>query len=105
MSATQPATEIPTAPAAPVAASAGTYGIMSLVLGLVSIVTGFTFVVPIAAVVFGIMALRREPSSRRFAIWGIVLGGVMAGLPLLGGLIVVGFAVPAALLALPFAAL
>jgi len=103
MSTAQPVIETQTPVAAP--AAAGTYGILSLVLGLVSIVTGFTFVVPIIAVVFGIMALRREPGSRTFAIWGIVLGGVMVALPLIGGLIALAFAVPAVLFSLPFAAL
>jgi hypothetical protein len=105
MSAVQPVIETPVESPAPAAASAGTYGILSLVLGLVSIVTGFTFVVPIVAIVFGVMALRREPSSRSFAIWGIVLGSIMVGIPLLGGLIAIGFAVPAIILGLPFAAL
>lgn len=58
-----------------------TLGIVSLVLGAVSLVFGYTLVVPAAAVVLGIMALRSEPASRGFAIAGIVTGGIsLAGL-------------------------
>ncbi len=61
------------------------FAVSSLVLGLVSIVAGFTFVVPVAGLVLGILALRREPAARTMAIWGIVLNGVMlAGIVLAG---------------------
>ncbi|MGR0320033.1 hypothetical protein [Agromyces sp. ZXT2-3] len=53
------------------------FAVSSLVLGLVSLVAGFTLVVPVAGLVLGILALRREPSARTMAIWGIVLNGVM----------------------------
>ncbi|GGI47880.1 CHASE2 domain-containing sensor protein [Agromyces flavus] len=63
------------------------FAVSSLVLGLVSIVAGFTFVVPVAGLVLGILALRREPSARTMAIWGIVLNGVM-----LAGVVIAGLA-------------
>jgi hypothetical protein len=66
------------------------FAISSLVLGLVSIVAGFTFVVPVAGLVLGILALKREPSARTMAIWGIVLNGVM-----LAGILVAGLAAAA----------
>ncbi|WP_350347065.1 DUF4190 domain-containing protein [Agromyces sp. G08B096] len=53
------------------------FSIASLVLGIVSIVAGFTFFVPIAGLVLGILALKREPASRTMAIWGVVLNGVL----------------------------
>jgi hypothetical protein len=54
-----------------------TLSIVSLVLGLSSIFFGLTFILPIAAVVVGILALRREPAGKTMAIWGIATGGVM----------------------------
>ncbi|QTX05086.1 DUF4190 domain-containing protein [Agromyces archimandritae] len=61
------------------------FSIAALVLGLVSIVAGYTFFVPIAGLVLGIIALKREPAGRTMAIWGTVLSGVMlAGTVLIG---------------------
>lgn len=99
---------VPPAPqeaaASPYAASAPTdleqrgFAVSSLVLGLVSIVAGFTFVVPVAGLVLGILALKREPSARTMAIWGIVLNAVM-----LAGIVVAGLAAAAfGLFLLPF---
>jgi len=83
---------------APVAESTG-FSIASLVLGLVSIVASYTFIVPAAGLVLGIMALKREPASRTMAIWGIVLNAVM-----LGGAVLVGIgAALFGLAMLPFA--
>ncbi|MFE6963587.1 hypothetical protein ACFVAJ_00650 [Agromyces sp. NPDC057679] len=84
--------------AAPLAESRG-FSISSLVLGLVSIVAGYSFVVPIAGLVLGIMALKREPAARTMAIWGIVLNAVM-----LAGAVLVGIgAAVFGLVMLPFA--
>ncbi|MDF2574733.1 MAG: hypothetical protein K0S05_1645 [Agromyces sp.] len=66
------------APAVPAEESRG-FSISSLVLGLVSIIASYTFFVPAAGLVLGIMALKREPASRTMAIWGIVLNAVMLG--------------------------
>ena len=78
------------------------FAVSSLVLGLVSIVAGFTLVVPAAGLALGILALRREPSARTMAIWGIALNAVM-----LAGILIAGIAAAAFGLAmlplLPFA--
>ena len=61
----------------PVAAPATkTLSLASLVLGLVSIVFGFTFVVPLLAIILGGVGAKREPHARTLAVWGIVLGAV-----------------------------
>jgi hypothetical protein len=59
--------------------------ITALVLGLASILFGFTLLVPVGAVVFGIIGIRREPSARGMSITGVVLGGIC----LLGWLLLV----------------
>ncbi|MET4782315.1 hypothetical protein [Glaciihabitans sp. UYNi722] len=74
-------------------------GILSLVFGAASIVAGSTFIVPIAAIVLGILGLKREPASRTFSIWGIVLGGVMLVLPLLAVALGLAFLIPVGLFA------
>lgn len=51
------------------------FSITSMVLGLVSILFGFTFLVPIGAVIFGIIGLKKEPAGKGMAITGIVIGG------------------------------
>ena len=51
--------------------------ITSFVLGLGSVVFSWTFIAPVAGLVFGILALRREPQGKTFAIWGIVLSALM----------------------------
>ncbi|MFT2817799.1 hypothetical protein [Leifsonia sp. A12D58] len=73
-------------------------GISSLVLGLVSIFAGWTFLAPIAGLVTGIMALSREPENRTMAIWGIVLNGVI----LAGAAVVVVLMLAFGLALLPF---
>jgi hypothetical protein len=65
----------------PQAAAAGpvrTLSIVSLVLGGASVLFGYTFIVPIAAIVLGFLGLNREPAGRSFAVWGIVLGFLMS---------------------------
>ncbi|RDV43233.1 hypothetical protein DOE76_18550 [Leifsonia sp. ku-ls] len=54
-----------------------TLSVTSFVLGLASIVFGWTLVAPVAGLVLGILALRREPLGRAFALWGIVLNALM----------------------------
>jgi hypothetical protein len=51
--------------------------VWSLVLGLASIGFGFTFVVPIAGLVLGILSRRREPEGRTMALVGIISSVVM----------------------------
>ncbi|WP_348787218.1 hypothetical protein [Leifsonia sp. NPDC080035] len=63
--------------AVPAAAPSRPLSITSFVLGLASIVFGWTFLAPVAGIVIGAMALGREPGGRTFAIWGVVLNAVM----------------------------
>lgn len=83
---------------APIAAG-GALAISSLVLGVVSIALGWTFLAPIAGLVVGILALGREPHNRTMAIWGIVLNAVVLAGVLLLSLLAVAFG----LALLPFA--
>jgi hypothetical protein len=67
--------------------------ITSLVLGLSSILFGFTFVVPLGALIFGIVGLKKEPAGKGMAITGIVIGSLfMLFWMALGGLIFAVFA-------------
>ncbi len=78
------------------------FSIASLVLGIVSIVAGWTFFAPAAGLVLGILALKREPAGRTMAIWGIVLNSVMlAGVILIAFVSVIGLGFGLAFL--PFA--
>lgn len=63
--------------------------ITSLVLGLVSIFSGFTFIVPIAGLVFGVIGIKREPAGRGMAIAGLILNSVM----LVGWIILIALAI------------
>lgn len=71
----------------------------SLILGIASIVAGFTFFVPIAGLVVGILALKREPLGRTMAMWGIVLNSVI----LVGAVILLLAAIAFGFAFLPFA--
>ncbi|MFJ8893189.1 hypothetical protein ACIRCZ_01250 [Leifsonia sp. NPDC102414] len=83
-------------------APARTLSITSFVLGLASIVFGWTFVAPLAGLVVGIMAVGREPQGKTFAVWGIVLNAIMlAGAIFVAMLAVVGAGIGLAFL--PFA--
>ncbi|WP_234407352.1 DUF4190 domain-containing protein [Microterricola viridarii] len=99
--AAQPTAAQPTAPQPPAASATPTQwlSISSLVLGIGSIFAGWTFVMPVAGLVLGILALRREPASRTMAIWGVAVNGVV----LLGGLLAGLGALLFGLIALPFA--
>ncbi len=50
--------------------------ILSLVLGILSIVFAQAFLLPLTAVTVGALALQRNEPGRKMAIWGIVLGSV-----------------------------
>ena len=70
---------------------ARTLSIVSLVLGIFSIATGQTFILPIAAIVLGVLGYRQEPAGRQFAVWGIIVGAfALFGWLIIGAL---GFAV------------
>jgi hypothetical protein len=63
--------------------------IASLILGTAAVLTGGLLILPqLLAVVFGHLALRREPAGRPLALTGLILGYVML---LVGLLLVVGF--------------
>ena len=55
------------------AAQPRTLSIVSLALGLASIFLGISILVPIAGIVVGVMARKREPAGRTMALWGIWL--------------------------------
>lgn len=50
--------------------------ISSMVIGLVSLFFGFTFVLPVVGFILGIMGARKEPAGRAMAVTGIVLNGL-----------------------------
>jgi hypothetical protein len=52
--------------------------VIAFILGLSSLLLGQTFLIPIAAIVLGVIGYRREPSGHALAVWGIVLGAVMS---------------------------
>lgn len=51
--------------------------VASMVLGLVSIVFGFTFVCPVVGLILGIIGIKREPAGRGMAIAGIIINAVI----------------------------
>lgn len=61
--------------------------ITALVLGILSIVAGWTFLVPVVGLILGLVALNREPRGRTIAIWGVVLNAVMLAGSLIVGLV------------------
>ena len=52
------------------------FSITALVLGLVSILFGFTFLMPIAALIFGLIGLNKEPAGKGMALVGVIIGGL-----------------------------
>jgi len=63
--------------------------VTSLVLGLASIFFGFTFLVPLGALIFGIVGLKKEPAGKGMAVTGIVIGAAfMLFWILLGGVVI-----------------
>ena len=85
-------TPTPATPTTVAVAPVRTLGILSLALGIASLAFGMMFVVPIAAIVLGVLALRSEPASKGMAIAGIVIGGVQ-----LSALVLTGAALLAAI--------
>lgn len=51
--------------------------ITSLVLGILSVVSSWTFFAPIAGLICGIVALRQQTTERTMALWGVWLNGIM----------------------------
>ena len=87
-------TTTPTATAAPAAAPARTLGIVALVLGILSIVSGMNVLIGAGAVVVAVLALRQEPAGRGLAIGGLVTGAISVA--------TITFGLGAAIAALPF---
>lgn len=83
------------------AGTARTFSITSFILGIASVVSGWTFFVPIAGLVFGILALRRQTAERTLALWGVWLNAAMLALSALLVLAVLA-AIAFGLFTLPF---
>ena len=64
-------------PVSPVAAPARTLSILSLIAACAAIPLGHIVVLPIAAIVLGFVARRREPEARTLSMWGIIVGFVL----------------------------
>lgn len=79
------------------------FSIASFVLGLVSIVSGWTFFAPLTGLILGILALRAGTSERTLTIWGIAMNGAMLVLFVLASIAVM-IAVAFGIFAIPFAA-
>ncbi|WP_425843299.1 DUF4190 domain-containing protein [Agrococcus sp. TSP3-2-1] len=62
------------------AAEPKTLSVVALVLGLASIFIGGSILVPIAGIIVGVMARKREPAGRTMALWGIWLSVAMLAL-------------------------
>lgn len=75
--------------------------ITSFVLGIVSIVLGWSFVAPIIGLILGLVALNNNTSERKLALWGAWLNGAILALATLVFIFSVAFA-GAAILSLPF---
>lgn len=73
----------PATPAEPQQNYADAFSITSFVLGIASIVSGWTFVAPILGLVFGLLALRRQTKERTLALWGVWLNAAMLVLTVL----------------------
>ncbi|MGG7510437.1 hypothetical protein [Plantibacter sp. YIM 135249] len=72
-------------------------GTASLVLGICSLLAGWTFFVPIVGLILGISSRNNEPEARGRAGWGIAINLIaMAGwiLVILLGAFVVGVSLP-----------
>ncbi|MGW9020443.1 DUF4190 domain-containing protein [Leucobacter chromiiresistens] len=61
------------------------FSITSFVLGIASVVSGWTFFAPITGLVFGVLALRRNTRDRALALWGVWLNAIMLAVWVLAG--------------------
>lgn len=76
------ASAAPATPTTPAEAYRG-FSIASFVLGIASVVSGWTLFAPVVGLVLGVIALRRGTSERTFALWGVWLNGIMLGFAVL----------------------
>ncbi|WP_457947577.1 DUF4190 domain-containing protein [Pseudarthrobacter sp. alpha12b] len=76
------------------AAEPKTLSIASMVCGIVSVIMGWLVLPPLAAVITGHLALRREPSGKGMSITGLVLGYLcLLGYGAIWLLLIIGLAV------------
>jgi hypothetical protein len=65
--------------------------VASMVLGIVSLVCGFVFILPIIGVILGAIGMRSEPTDRGIAIAGLVMNLIcLAGWIIIGLIIILG---------------
>lgn len=60
------------------------FAIASFVIGIASIISGWTLIAPIVGLILGIIALRRYTAERTLALWGVWLNGVILAFAALG---------------------
>ncbi len=97
----QPAPAQPGAGAQPNPETTRIFAIVSFVLGIASVVSGWTIFAPVAGLILGILALRRKTTERTLALWGVWLNGIILGFATIGVLIGVA-AIGVGMFALPF---
>jgi hypothetical protein len=88
------ATETRTLPARATTVSTTTLSVLALIGGIASIVFGQTVLIPIVAIVLGIVGYRQEPLGRTYAVWGIVLSALALFGWVIVGLVGLAVAVP-----------
>ncbi|MGG7465157.1 hypothetical protein [Plantibacter sp. YIM 135347] len=72
-------------------------GTASLILGVCSLLAGWTFFIPMVGLILGISSRNNEPDARGRAVWGVALNLIaMAGwiLVILLGVFVLGVTIP-----------
>ena len=77
------------------------FSITSFVLGIASVVSGWTFFAPITGLIFGILALRRGTPERALAFWGVWLNAAMLAIWVVIA-IAIGAAAALGLVVIPF---
>ena len=68
------------------------FAIASFVIGIASIIGGWTLIAPAVGLVLGIPALRRHTTERTLALWGVWLNGVILAFAAIGIVLLVGLA-------------
>ncbi|MBK0422786.1 DUF4190 domain-containing protein [Leucobacter sp. CSA2] len=96
-----PAAAAPRGPQPDPAGRTHTFTIASFILGIVSVVSGWTFIAPIVGLTLGVIALRRGTKDRALALWGVWLNAAMLAISAIVVLFSVLF-VGMGLLAVPF---
>lgn len=80
-------TPTPAAPAAPQAPAGNGLAIASFVLGIVSVLSSWTFIAPIVGLILGVLALRRNAQERTLALWGVWMNAALLALTVIALLI------------------